>query len=95
MLPLLTDIEQVKKTKKLIHEVQAELEAENKPFNKTTPLGIMIETPAAAITADLFAAQCDFFSIGTNDLTQYTISVDRDNIETAPLFQKCIPLFLE
>ncbi|HQL04894.1 MAG TPA: phosphoenolpyruvate--protein phosphotransferase [Treponemataceae bacterium] len=94
MLPLLTDIEQIKKTKKLIHEVQAELEAENKPFNKTTPLGIMIETPAAAITADLFAAQCDFFSIGTNDLTQYTISVDRDNIETAPLFSEMHPAVL-
>ena len=94
LLPLLTDIEQVKKTKKLIHEVQVELEAENKPFKKTVPLGVMIETPAAAVTADLFASQCDFLSIGTNDLTQYTISVDRDNIETASLFSEMHPAVL-
>ena len=69
-------------------------ESENIPFNNAVPLGIMIETPAAAVTADLFTSQCDFFSIGTNDLTQYTISVDRDNIETAPLFSEMHPAVL-
>lgn len=94
MLPLLTDINQLKQTKKLIQEVQLDLEAENIPFKKDVPLGIMIETPAAAITADLFASQCDFFSIGTNDLTQYTISVDRDNIHTSSLFSEMHPAVL-
>ncbi len=94
MLPLLTDVDQLKQTKKLIQEVQAELKKENIAFTKSVPLGIMIETPAAAVTADLFASQCDFFSIGTNDLIQYTISVDRDNIEIAHLFSEMHPAVL-
>ena len=88
MLPLITTTEQVVKTKELISEVQAELENEGIPFNKDVPVGIMVETAAAGITADCFAKISDFFSIGTNDLTQYTLGVDRENLLVSPLYNE-------
>ncbi len=88
MLPLITDVEQVKKSKELAAQVREELASENIPFNPDVPIGIMVETAAAALTADCLAAQSDFFSIGTNDLTQYTIGVDRENAAVAPLYDE-------
>ena len=88
MLPLITTTEQVVKAKELITEVQAELENEGIPFNKDVPVGIMVETAAAGITADCFAKISDFFSIGTNDLTQYTLGVDRENLLVSPLYNE-------
>lgn len=94
MLPLITHKEQIIETKKLIAEIFEELEKENISFNKNTPLGIMIETPAAAILAEEFAKEVDFFSIGTNDLTQYTLCVDRENTLVSELFQETHPAVL-
>ena len=88
MLPLITSTEQVIECLKIIEEVKSELNAEKIPFNKDVPVGIMIETAAAAITSDCLAKSCDFFSIGTNDLTQYTIGVDRENSKVSSLYDE-------
>lgn len=91
MIPLITCIEQVFAVKKVILEVQESLTLQNLPFNKDVPFGIMIETPAAAVCAELLASECNFFSIGTNDLTQYTLCVDRENTQVSPLFTEFSP----
>lgn len=88
MLPLITDVDQIKKTLDLAQTVREELRAENTPFNPDVPFGIMIETAAAALTADCLAKECAFFSIGTNDLTQYTIGVDRENADVSSLYDE-------
>ena len=87
MLPLITDVSQVKKARAIAAEVRESLQAEGIPF-KDVPIGIMIETAAAAITVDRLATVSDFFSIGTNDLTQYTMGVDRENATVAPLYDE-------
>ncbi|MDR2897786.1 MAG: phosphoenolpyruvate--protein phosphotransferase, partial [Spirochaetaceae bacterium] len=91
MIPLIADSCEVQKVKAIALEVQAELKAEGIEFREDIPLGIMIETPSAALTSDMLAPLCAFFSIGTNDLTQYTLAVDRENEAVAPLFDECSP----
>lgn len=81
MFPMITSVDEVVECKRYCKEVQDELEAQNIPYNKKVPLGIMIETPAAALISDELAPMLDFFSIGTNDLTQFTLALDRQNAE--------------
>lgn len=88
MLPLITSVDQVVEVRKMAKEVQDELEFSNIPFDHEIPIGIMVETAAAAVTADCLTQVSDFFSIGTNDLTQYTIGVDRENPAVAPLYNE-------
>ena len=85
MLPMVTTIDEIDKTKALLKECEAELENENTAYSHVK-LGVMIETPAAALISDLLAAKVDFFSIGTNDLTGYIMAVDRGNTRVSRLY---------
>lgn len=85
MYPMITSLEEIRKIKAVSAEVKAELDKENIPYNNVEE-GIMIETPAAALISDILAKEVDFFSIGTNDLSQYTMAVDRQNPQLDEFF---------
>ena len=94
MIPLVTCIDEYREAKALIEELKEELKAAGVAFNKDIQVGIMVETAAASLIADIFAKEVDFFSIGTNDLTQYTMSVDRGNDKVSYLYSTFNPAVL-
>ena len=88
MLPLITSVEQVRQCLAIIEEAKKELDFEKIPYKADIPIGIMVETAAAAIMSDCLAKVSDFFSFGTNDLTQYTLGIDRENMHVAGLYNE-------
>ena len=95
MLPMITSVEEIKKTREIIDNVKAKLDRENTKYTNRLLLGIMIETPAAAIMADVFAKYSDFFSIGTNDLVQYITASDRGNADVEYVYNPFNPAVLK
>ena len=94
MLPMVTTVEEVRTVRELIARLERELEEKRIPFDREMEVGVMIETPAAAVVADLLAKEADFFSIGTNDLTQYMMAADRGNRRVAGLNDPMQPAVL-
>jgi len=95
MLPLVNDIDEVRRTRALLEEEEERLRREGIPFNTGYKVGIMIETPAAALSAQDLSRHADFFSIGTNDLVQYTLAVDRGNARLAPRYNPFHPAVVQ
>ncbi len=94
MVPLVTDLVEIRKVKALVKECMNDLDARGVAYNKDIEVGTMVETPAASLIADDLAAECDFFSIGTNDLTGYTMCADRGNDKIAYLYDVYQPAVL-